>query len=424
MSKSAENSTAFEGNRRLRVIHCVRSPVGGIFRHIQDVIRYQNTAGIDVGLICDSLTGDTFEEEQLAELAPHMALGVARLPMARHLSFSDIKATRLIYKLLKQTDVDVIHAHGAKGGAYGRLVGHVLGAKRRKVGKPGVVAVYSPHGGSLHFDKTSIAGRLYFALERIMEAYTDEFVFVSRYEVDAFTSKVGQLRKPYTIAYNGLQPEELEPVAPSEDAADFLYAGHMRDLKGTDLFIDAIDKVNAQASRSVSAVMVGYGDDRPRYEADVRKRKLDHLIRFQDPAPIREVFPLGRTLVVPSRAESMPYIVIEALGARMPVIATSVGGIPEIFADHATDLVPPGDSNLIAKAMLRHLENPDAVYRRTDSLHNRIASVFSIERMCHLIDEVYARHLPQARRGNGTRSAEAVTDTNVYGKDTFAKGVQ
>ena len=59
--------------------------------------------------------------------------------------------------------------------------------------------------------------------------------------------------------------------------------------------------------------------------------------------PVREAFKLGRVLVVPSRAESMPYVVLEAAGARVPMIATDVGGIPEIFGPYRDRLGPADD---------------------------------------------------------------------------------
>ena len=66
--------------------------------------------------------------------------------------------------------------------------------------------------------------------------------------------------------------------------------------------------------------------------------------------PVREAFKLGRVLVVPSRAESMPYIVLEAAGARVPMIATNVGGIPEIYGPYRDRLGPPDDAADLAGA--------------------------------------------------------------------------
>src|SRR5690606_35205961 len=139
------------------------------------------------------------------------------------------------------------------------------------------------------------------------------------------------------------------PVIPDSDAADFLYIGMMRDLKGPDLFIDALVRVENRLGRKVSAVMVGSGDDLPRYHEQVRQAGLAARVRFFDPMPARKAFALARFIVVPSRAEAMPYIVLEALAAGMPMIATAVGGIPEIFDAGSPALVNPLASELAGK---------------------------------------------------------------------------
>ena len=72
-------------------------------------------------------------------------------------------------------------------------------------------------------------------------------------------------------------------------------------------------------------------------------------VSFPGPMPIRQAFRLGRILVVPSRAESMPYVVLEAAGARVPMVATNVGGIPEIFGPFADRLGPCDDPADLAR---------------------------------------------------------------------------
>jgi hypothetical protein len=79
---------------RLKIVHVVRSPIGGIFRHIVDLVDAQTKAGHDVGVICDSLTGGRFEDEVIASVAPRLALGVTRFPMRRSVSLSDFVAPR------------------------------------------------------------------------------------------------------------------------------------------------------------------------------------------------------------------------------------------------------------------------------------------------------------------------------------------
>src|SRR5688500_20383611 len=78
---------------KLSIVHVVRSPVGGIFRHIADLASAQNEAGHAVGVICDSLTGGAFEDEWIAAVAPKLELGISRLPMPRSIGPADLAAT-------------------------------------------------------------------------------------------------------------------------------------------------------------------------------------------------------------------------------------------------------------------------------------------------------------------------------------------
>jgi len=108
-------------SQTLAVVHVVRSPVGGIYRHIADLATAQQQAGHAVGLICDSTTGGALEDERIAALAPSLALGVVRLPMPRAIGPRDLPTTLAVARHVARMRADVIHAHGAKGGVYGRL---------------------------------------------------------------------------------------------------------------------------------------------------------------------------------------------------------------------------------------------------------------------------------------------------------------
>ena len=340
--------------RKLRIVHCFRSPVGGIFRHVRDLTEAQVAAGHAVGIICDSTTGGAFEERLFAQLSDKLALGVRRTPMQRHIGPGDLASAWRTLSIIKELRPDILHGHGAKGGVYARMFGTLLRVSRSRVAR-----LYSAHGGSLHYDQTTATGKFFFALERLMERMTDHLLFVSEYELRTFRRKVGEPTAPYSLVYNGLRAEEFQPVATASDAADFLYIGMMRDLKGPDLFIDALARTETHLGRPVTAVMVGDGDDRPRYEAQAAQLGIGPRVVFRPAMPAREAFTLARTVVTPSRAEAMPYIVLEALAAGKTMIATAVGGIPEIFGSHSPALVRPDAAELAAK-MADVLVDPSA----------------------------------------------------------------
>jgi glycosyltransferase involved in cell wall biosynthesis len=119
-------------------------------------------------------------------------------------------------------------------------------------------------------------------------------------------------------------------------------------------------------------------------------------VRFVGAKPARAAFALGRLLVIPSRAESLPYIVLEAAAAGVPIIATRVGGIPEIFGPDSADLVSPGDPAALARAIglgLRDLAGRRAAGAR---LQARVGESFSTEAMTDAVLAAYRAAL--ARR--------------------------
>lgn len=327
----------------LRIVHCFRSPVGGIFRHVRDLLDAQVAAGHQVGIVCDSSTGGAYEERLFEAIRPKLALGLSRVEMQRHVGIGDAVAAWRTFNALKALRPDILHGHGAKGGVYARAFGTFMhGAAGR------TARLYSPHGGSLHYDTDALAGMVFFRAERMLERMTDKLLFVADYERVTYQAKIGAIRAPWEIVYNGVQPSEFEPVPAMPGAADFLYIGMMRDLKGPDLFLDALAAARAATGRPLTAHMVGAGDDLPKYKAQAEALGFGGHVTFHDPMPARQAFALARFVVVPSRAEAMPYIVLETLAAGKPMMATAVGGVPEIFGDARTGLMQPEVSSITA----------------------------------------------------------------------------
>ena len=158
----------------LRILHCFRSPVGGIFRHVRDLARLHHEAGHQVGILCDSTTGGAHEDALFDSIRPYLALGLVRTPIHRSVGPADLLTLYRCMGKIKEIQPDIIHGHGAKGGALARLIGARLRASRYRVAR-----IYTAHGGSLHFSGSSLAGRFYFRLERFFEKSTDGLVFVS-----------------------------------------------------------------------------------------------------------------------------------------------------------------------------------------------------------------------------------------------------
>ncbi|MDO9411454.1 MAG: glycosyltransferase family 4 protein [Pseudolabrys sp.] len=375
----------------LNILHVFRAPVGGLFRHVMDLAREQTARGHRVGLIADSSTGGERGEAQLKALEPQLALRVSRIPMQRHFGLRDPSAIAHVMRRATQTQADIIHGHGAKGGAYARLA----------PGNRRAVRVYTPHGGSLLFSNDNLAGRFYLTTERLLMLRGDLFLFESAFSADIFRRKIGEPRGLVRVAHNGVSPREFEPVVTAADATDLIFLGELRHLKGIDVLIDAIAQLRREG-REVTATLVGSGPDRDMFHNQVDALGLNDLIRFKPAMPGPEALKLGRVMVVPSRFESLPYVVLEAGAGGLPLIATRVGGIHEIFGPQAADLVPANDAPALARAIVTKLDGGDATLAAAHLLRERVQASFSIQAMVDGVLDAYGNALETLRK-NGRR---------------------
>jgi glycosyltransferase involved in cell wall biosynthesis len=358
-------------DRPLRILHAVRAPVGGIFRHILDLANGQADRGHHVGIIADSLTGGERAEAALKEIAPRLKLGVHRLAIHREPFPTDVLVWAHFMRLIHGLKPDVLHGHGAKAGVFIRL----------KPRSPDTIRVYTPHGGSLHYPLSTLKGALYSRLERALMNSTDLFLFESAFARDTYQRTIGTPKGLVRCVFNGVTADEFDPVAKAADAADIVYVGEFRHIKGTDLLIDAVARLRADGKR-VTLTLAGDGEELESLKAQIRKLGLAETVRFIGHVKARYGFSKGRVLVVPSRGDSMPYVVIEAAAAGIPMVAANVGGIPEIFgSDHTDALFAPNIVGAMADAIETALEDPDRAQLRARSLRERIFQHFSQKAM-------------------------------------------
>jgi glycosyltransferase involved in cell wall biosynthesis len=385
----------------LKIIHVLRAPLGGLFRHVLDLTREQVARGHRVGLITDSLTGGERATAILDALKPSLALGLSRIPMHRNPHYSDISALLHVAGRVRSQRPDVVHGHGSKGGFYARVPA---------IFERSAIRAYTPHGGSFNYNPGSALHRLYMFVEGLLDRGTDIFLFESAFIGTCFHRFVGRPRGMERVVLNGISDAEFAPVDPCADPADFVYVGELRSAKGIDTLIDALAEVGRRTGKMPRAVLVGSGPDEAHLTALARERGLEDRITFPGVMPARAAFSLGRVLVVPSRAESLPYVVLEAAGARMPMIATNVGGIPEIFGPYADRLIDCNDVEALAGAMISELARPqEDLRRRAELLGSFVQGRFSIG---HMTDAVLAGYVDaisakSAKAGNTSRIAPA-----------------
>ncbi len=354
----------------LRILHAVRAPVGGIIRHILDVANGQADRGHLVGIVADSLTGGERADAAFAEIAPRLKLGVHRIPIRREPHPTDIFGWLRFIRLVRRLNPDVLHGHGAKAGAFVRLK-----SKSRST-----IRIYTPHGGSLHYPLNTLKGAFYSRLERALMNRTDLFLFESAFARDTYQRVVGTPAGLVKCVFNGVTANEFDPITTADDATDVVYVGEFRHIKGADLLIDAVARLRADG-KPVTLTLAGDGEETASLKAQIQRLNLGDAVRFIGHVKARYGFSKGRLLVVPSRGDSMPYVVIEAAAAGIPMVAANVGGIPEIFGSHTDALFAPNIVGAMADAIETALDDPAATTEQAKSLRERIFLHFSQKAM-------------------------------------------
>lgn len=182
-----------------------------------------------------------------------------------------------------------------------------------------------------------------------------------------------ELERDYGLSEVGVLPNVTgglpgEPVAslpPTPPRGYWLFVGRLRIRKGVEVLLDALRRLDTEAP---SLWVAGDGEHRQALEELRRRWGLEERVRFLgrcDAATVRALLGGCRALVVPSIYEGMPLVVLEAMEAARPIIASAVSGIPEVVEDRVTGwLVPPEDPGALALALAEAAIDPEEARRR------------------------------------------------------------
>jgi glycosyltransferase involved in cell wall biosynthesis len=174
--------------------------------------------------------------------------------------------------------------------------------------------------------------------------------------------------------------------------------GSFLKLKGHHYLIEAVIALRARYPQ-LRVLFIGDGPTRRDIELLCQQRGVDDLVTFKGYCPQAETLELMRQidiLTVPSELEGMPYVILQAMSLGLPVVATRVGGIPDMIVPGETgDLVPPMDVPALTHALDRMLESPAAMRRIGRQGYARFQAQFSIDRMLQNYQTLYDTLLRQ-----------------------------
>ena len=390
---------------RPRVLLAItKSELGGAQRYVEQLVRLLPRHDFEPVLACG---GDGWLVARARE-AGARAIQVRSLSLARTFrGLSELLALRELCGIVREGAFSVVHGNSTRAGWLVRLAAH-----RARI--PAVV--FTAHGFFFEERMTWWRQQTYAAAERLAARWSDAIITVSESDRQAaLGARICGPEKLVTIR-NGLDQDHLLRLRRDRDKAgrpDTLpgersgpLVGTLANLyptKGLEHLLVAIAEVR-KAEPSVRLLVVGEGPERDRLESLARTHDLDRSVAFVGAMadPWRILLEVD-VFVLPSTKEGLPFALIEAVAAGMPIVATRVGGIPEIVADGRSGLlVPPGDPVALSQAICRLLQDrPLAAAMGEEAQRTFHQSGFTAEAMVASTADLYRRVLKSTQRSQG-----------------------
>lgn len=305
---------------------------------------------------------------------------------------SYLPAVNGLKKLLKKYDPDVIHTHGQRAGLVGRLASKGLPIK----------VVHTEHTYTQEFRLTNpLLHASHLRAMKVLSGFTDHTIAVSKAVRDFLVKN--HLVKPdkVSVVYNGITPLK-KPIGENEinafkqesgiDKKDIVIGtiGSFNEQKDTKTLIHAVGKM-IKKWPNIKLVLVGRGHLRRRLENLAKRLGISDRVVFT--GAIKQVLPVLKSFhifVLPSLSEAFGITLLEAMKAGVPIVATKVGGIPEIIRhNHNGLLVEPKDAKALAGTLMKLLNDKKLQHKLTQN-HAKSVEEFSANRMIEQTEKVYS----------------------------------
>ncbi len=379
---------------RVRVLRVIaRMNVGGPAYHVSVLSGRLDYERYETLLLTGALGSGEGSFEELAQRYGATRRVVPGLRPALNPA-SDLRALVSLMRTIRRFRPDVVHTHTAKAGALGRLAAIITPGVR-----PVIVHTYHGHVLSGYFGRALNA--IYRNIERLLAMKSDCLIGVSTATVEELVElRVAPARKFRAIPI-GLDLERLLAVERSEGAplraklgvgADdvlAVFVGRLVPIKRVDLLIEAVALARATEQR-LRVAIVGDGELRCALEQQSSRLGMREAVRFlgfrRDLAAIAAASDLA---VLASDNEGTPVALIEAAAAGLPMVATNVGGVPDIVTPATGILVARGNTRAFADALLRLTNDRGSRNRLGLAAREHVRERFATGRLLGDIDDLY-----------------------------------
>lgn len=397
---SASDTNQASKPRRIRVVHLATNlQSGGASETAIGICALLPSNEFEVTLLAGTLTED--EASRGADLVAHArSLGIdVRMVPNLHRPVSvpeDLRTLMALQRWFRRSRPDVVHTHKSKSGALGRLAAKAAGV-------PAIV--HTVHGWSFHVGQGQVTQRALQFLERYLAKVSSALVVVTEEDRRAgLNARVGH-EDQYVLIRSGIELTEFHPDPRRREAVRAALAihdgdtvvgtvGRLEPQKDPLLFV----RTAAAVSRSLPTarfLMVGEGSLRHDVVSLARRSGIgDKLTMLGDRRDVADLMRAFDVMLMTSRWEGLPRVVIEAMATRVPVVSTAVGGVREVIQDGCTGLLAsPDDLAGLARNVVRVATSPDRGGSIAEAA-SKLVIQFSQETMVANTAALYRARLP------------------------------
>lgn len=288
-------------------------------------------------------------------------------------------ALKELYLCIKKERPDIIHLNSSKAAGLGALIGRFLAVP---------CIVFTVHGAPFREDRSYFKKRLIYFFTWVTCLLSHKIITVSKKD-EADIVEMAFIKKKVTTVYLGLTYDPPQRSVPKEKTARIVTVGDLTNNKG---YIYALEAMSLLKKRSIPFVynIIGEGEDRVKIEEHIAMKQLgDHVVMlgYQDARSLLQEYDI---YILPSVKEGLPFILLEAGKAFLPVVASITGGVPEIIRHNETGLLAqPKDSESMSHHLERLIIDRNLGKKLGQALHAHIVQNFSHTKMIVETAKVY-----------------------------------
>jgi glycosyltransferase involved in cell wall biosynthesis len=330
------------------------------------------------------------------------------LPVERDVKIlGDIKVFFKLIKILREKKPDILHVNSSKIGGLGALAGRIVGIRR---------IIFTAHGWAFNENRTLISKLVIKFLHWMTICLSHATISVSE-SLESQMKNWPYIHNKITVVHNAIRPQaifsktharnelgklhpRLDQIIKSTNIKNLIVIGSVGELhhiKGYKYALEAIKNLKENfkiknPSKKIIYIVMGEGEERKKMEEDINNLDINDSVLLLGNVPL--AFQYLRAFdffLMPSISEGLPYVLLEAGMAGLPVIATSVGGIPEIIEDMKSGvLIQSKKSKEIEHALEFFITHPKTPKEYSKELNDNVLKNFSIEQMIAHTREVYS----------------------------------